>query len=76
VSLFWRGFFDGLALGPFWRWMARHFPDPFVKTLGKPVVTIVSANGEVVAVTMTDDEHRISRILWEKAPHTAGAQHE
>ena len=28
MQAFWIGFRDGFGLGPFWRWMAKHFPDP------------------------------------------------
>jgi hypothetical protein len=29
-------------------------------------ITIVKSNDEVVAVTLTDEEHQIQKVIWEK----------
>ena len=33
---------------------------------GLTLARVDGGNGEVIAVTITDDEHRIRRVLWER----------
>lgn len=34
------------------------------------MITIVKSQGEVVAVTLTDEDHQIQRVIWQKDSET------
>ena len=50
-------------------WGNTYVPDVFVEKFADYLLqtkpTITKLNDKVVAVTMTDDEHRITEVLWE-----------
>lgn len=63
-AVFWRGFWRGLAGGPFWRLMDR--------AVNGEVVVTCDGSGRAVAVTRCDRDSRVLEVIW-YAPSNAPA---
>ena len=58
LKTFWKGFLQGLSLGPLWKYLDDKINGHIVRTH--------TQSGELVAITRQDSEGRVLSIIWQK----------